>query len=202
VELDVGDEDNAVVTPWEVRRRRLELDARSRSRAASARTSRVPSRVQSARASRRNSGVGMEGLGMTGSQGLEVEEDDYFGGKVEYPQDDDANELEDDVEALHHVEDEGLDADEDEVELARLTKERSFGLGSYVDRFMAWTIFSPSNENEHGEGRSKQDKDIMLDTSIASTKVSDDHQEDTLAADGAGWKDMIWLFGVAVTVLF
>jgi len=144
----------------------------------------------------------MEGLGMTGSQGLEVEEEDYFGGRAEDLRGDDADELGDSVEALYQVEDEGLDADEDEDELARLTKERSFGLGSFVDRFMAWTIFSTSNENEDRVGRPEQDKDVMLDMSGDSTKFSDDHQEGTSAAEADSWKDMVWLFGLAASVLF
>jgi hypothetical protein len=207
VGLDVEDGTIEAVTPWEVRRRRLELDARSRSRAGSARGSRVPSRVQSARASRSNSGVRVEGLGvarglgMTSGQGLQVEEEDYFGGKVEDVRDDDVDELEDSVEALYNVEDEGMEAEEDEDELARLTEERSFGLGPFVDRFMAWTIFSPSNENEDRDRHSEQDKDASLDMSRDTTSVPADPQESTSATEGAGWKDMVWLFGVAVSVL-
>jgi len=191
-------------TPWEVRRRRLELDARSRSRVASARTSRVPSRAQSTRASRSNSGVGMDGLGMTSGRALQVEERDYFGKMVEDLDHDDPDELEDSVEALYNVEDEGLDADEEEDELARLTKERSFGLGSFVDRFMAWTIFSPSNGNDDTDEPSlrEEDKEARFDMSGNPTKAPAKYQEGTSVADGGGWKDMVWLFGVAVAVLF
>ncbi|KAF2998185.1 hypothetical protein E8E13_003986 [Curvularia kusanoi] len=115
------------------------------SRAASRLPSRVGSRVPSARQSRRGSRVGSRiDLAMSGlplavrhSLDMDIEEDSSVVGP-------------DFVEA---EEDAGLD---DEEEVARLARERGFGLGSWMDALIGWTLFSV---DEDGEVSSDNDDD-------------------------------------------
>lgn len=119
--------------------------SRAGSRLHSRAQSRIQSRVPSARQSRRGSRVGSRAeLAMTsassyasGRQSLELAHlEDRF--------------LEPDfVEA-----DEESDGDEEEV--ARLARERGFGLGGWMDRLIGWTLFSV---DEDGEGSSSDDND-------------------------------------------
>ncbi|OAL48699.1 hypothetical protein IQ07DRAFT_588802 [Pyrenochaeta sp. DS3sAY3a] len=114
------------------------------SRAGSRITSRVGSRVPSARQSRRGSRVGsradlvMSATSKPGSgrQSFEVQDlDERF--------------IEPDF-----IDDEESDGDEEEV--ARLARERGFGLGSWMDRLIGWTLFSV---DEDGEGSSSDEDD-------------------------------------------
>jgi hypothetical protein len=52
--------------------------------------------------------------------------------------------------------DEDSESDGDEEEVARLARERGFGLGSLMDRLIGWTLFSV---DEDGEGSEDEDED-------------------------------------------
>jgi hypothetical protein len=52
--------------------------------------------------------------------------------------------------------DEDCESDGDEEEVARLARERGFGLGSLMDRLIGWTLFSV---DEDGEGSEDEDED-------------------------------------------
>jgi hypothetical protein len=116
------------------------------SRAGSRYQSRVGSRVPSARQSRRGSRVGSRAdLAMTaGMSPTSVRH------SLDLPSFDDRFMEPDFVEA-----DEESDGDEEEV--ARLARERGFGLGGWMDRLIGWTLFSvdedaeASDEEEEGE---------------------------------------------------
>jgi hypothetical protein len=116
------------------------------SRAGSRYQSRVGSRVPSARQSRRGSRVGSRAdLAMTaGMSPTSVRH------SLDLPSFDDRFMEPDFVEA-----DEESDGDEEEV--ARLARERGFGLGGWMDRLIGWTLFAvdedaeASDEEEEGE---------------------------------------------------
>lgn len=109
------------------------------SRAGSRAQSRVVSRAPSARTSRRGSRVGSRadlvmtaGLRTPGARrSLEIDDSMFEESPIEA----------DFVEA--DEEDEG-----DEEEIARLARERGFGLGTWVDRLMGWTLFSVDEDGE------------------------------------------------------
>ena len=112
------------------------------SRAGSRLHSRVGSRVPSARQSRRGSRVGSRiDLAMSGfpatHHGLEG----------------DAEESLIEPDFVEADEDEGPD---DEEEVARLARERGFGLGGWMDALIGWTLFSV---DEDGEISSDEDED-------------------------------------------
>jgi hypothetical protein len=109
--------------------------------------SRVGSRVPSARNSRRGSRVGsrVDLIMSTGAKtpnkhhSLEIDESMFEDGVIE----------------PDFVED-GDESDGDEEEVARLARERGFGLGSWMDRLISWTLF---DVDEDGEESSSEDED-------------------------------------------
>ena len=110
------------------------------SRVGSRLQSRVGSRVPSARQSRRGSRVGSRiDLAMSGlpsaRQSLDIEVD-------ESPIEPDFVEADE-------------DGPDDEEEVARLARERGFGLGGWVDALIGWTLFSV---DEDGEVSSDEDE--------------------------------------------
>ncbi|KAF9738385.1 hypothetical protein PMIN06_006118 [Paraphaeosphaeria minitans] len=117
------------------------------SRAGSRAQSRVVSRLPSARTSRRGSRVGSRAdLVMTA--GLRT------------PGRRRSLDLDDSMFEQSPIEADFVEADEenegDEEEIARLARERGFGLGTWVDRLMGWTLFSV---DEDGEESSSDDED-------------------------------------------
>lgn len=121
------------------------------SRTGSRLPSRIASRNPSARQSRRGSRAGSRAdLAMTSAglgsayasarQSLEIPEFDQDDSRFAQP---------DFVEA-----DEESSGDEEEV--ARLARERGFGMGSWMDRLIGWTLFSV---DEDGEVSSSEDED-------------------------------------------
>lgn len=110
------------------------------SRAGSRLQSRIGSRVPSARQSRRGSRVGSRiDLAMSGLPSARQSlDEDVFESPIEP----------DFVEA----DEEGPD---DEEEVARLARERGFGLGGWMDALIGWTLFSV---DEDGEVSSEEDE--------------------------------------------
>lgn len=119
--------------------------SRAGSRAQSRAQSRVVSRLPSAHTSRRGSRVGSRAdLIMT--SGLRT------------PGARPSLELDDAMFDESPIEPDFVEADEnegDEEEVARLARERGFGLGSWMDRLMGWTLFSV---DEDGEESSEDDE--------------------------------------------
>lgn len=123
--------------------------SRAGSRLHSAMNSRVGSRVPSARNSRRGSRVGSKvDLMMSGAvkppsarQSLELDESMFEEGMVE----------------PDFVDDEESDGDEEEI--ARLAAERGFGLGSWIDRFIGWSLFSVDEEGDDSDEDEEEDDD-------------------------------------------
>lgn len=119
------------------------------SRTGSRAQSRVVSRVPSARTSRRGSRVGSRAdLVMTaglrtpgGRRSLELDEGMFEESPIEA----------DFVEA-----DEEDEADEEEV--ARLARDRGFGLGEWMDRLMGWTLFSVDEDGEESSEGEDEDE--------------------------------------------
>ncbi|ORY12228.1 hypothetical protein BCR34DRAFT_305501 [Clohesyomyces aquaticus] len=116
--------------------------------------SRIGSRVASARNSRRGSRVGSRaelvmsaGKAPHSRQSLELDENVFA---------DEDNIIEPDF-----VDDGESDGDEEEV--ARLARERGFGLGNWMDRLIGWTLFSVDEDGED----------------ISSSEEEDDENEDT-----------------------
>lgn len=125
--------------------------SRTGSRAQSRVQSRVVSRAPSARTSRRASRVGSRAdLVMTAGlktpsarHSLDMEDAMFEDGPIEA----------DFVEA--DEEDEG-----DEEEIARLARERGFGLGTWVDKLMGWTLFSVDEDGEESSSEDEDDDEV------------------------------------------
>lgn len=109
--------------------------------------SRMASRVPSARQSRRGSRVGSRAdLAMTaGSNYASARQ------SLELPDFDTDRFIEPDF-----VDDDESDGDEEEV--ARLARERGFGLGGWMDKLIGWTLFSVDEDGE-GSSSSSEDED-------------------------------------------
>lgn len=122
--------------------------SRAGSRVASRMHSRVGSRAQSARNSRRGSRAGsrvdlMMSTGLrTPSARHSLEMDDIM--------------FEEGVVEPDFVEEDD-ESDGDEEEVARLARDRGFGLGSWVDRLIGWTLFDVDEDGE--ESSSAEDED-------------------------------------------
>ncbi|KAJ4988233.1 hypothetical protein SVAN01_06329 [Stagonosporopsis vannaccii] len=102
------------------------------SRAASRLPSRVGSRVHSARQSRRGSRVGSRiDLAMSGlpSARASLDMEDESAVEPDFVEADD-------------------DGPDDEEEVARLARERGFGLGGWMDALIGWTLFSVDEDDE------------------------------------------------------
>lgn len=186
------------------------------SRAASRLPSRVGSRVHSARQSRRGSRVGSRiDLVMSGMpsarHSLDIEADDSA--------------IEPDfVEA----DDEGPD---DEEEVARLARERGFGLGGWMDALIGWTLFSVDEDGEVSSDEEEQTSDLTKDEAklmreveakrrkmeresiiaASALKVQDKAEGGEVKIDvpkppegqeAGGWQDAAWLLSVASKALF
>ncbi|OJJ03683.1 hypothetical protein ASPVEDRAFT_85120 [Aspergillus versicolor CBS 583.65] len=101
----------------------------------------------------------------------------------------------------------------DERELQRLTRERGFGLGSWIDRMVEWTLFGVDdwplssttdpitnpppataaelNENDHTAAESSDNDDEVK--SLASDTISEIVPTER-AGNRGGWEDAGWLF--------
>ncbi|KAF2796806.1 hypothetical protein K505DRAFT_323065 [Melanomma pulvis-pyrius CBS 109.77] len=119
------------------------------SRAGSRIQSRVGSRVVSARTSRRGSRVGskidlmMSAASKTPSARHSLEMDEsLFAEDVIEPDFVDDNE----------------ESDGDEEEVARLARERGFGLGGWMDRLIGWTLFSVDEDGEDSDEEEEEDE--------------------------------------------
>ena len=118
--------------------------------------------------------------------------------------------------------DSGTDGEDevDELELQRLTRERGFGLGSWVDRLVEWTLFSVdeevpgtdlsaappgSAESNHQPHEFEGDRDSDQDDSNAEREDQYVSKEgDVVAAlsiekpsGEGGWADAGWLLRIA-----
>ncbi|KZM20055.1 uncharacterized protein EKO05_0007539 [Ascochyta rabiei] len=114
------------------------------SRAGSRLQSRIGSRVPSARQSRRGSRVGSRiDLAMSGLPSS----------SARHSLDTDGDEAPIEPDFVEADEDEGPD---DEEEVARLARERGFGLGGWMDALIGWTLFSV---DEDGEVSSDEEED-------------------------------------------
>ena len=115
-------------------------------------------------------------------------------------------------------EDEGDDDDEDEDEMRRLTQERGFGLGSWLDRLVEWTLFSVDDQQQQSQQQDDQndqpaggDDDDGKSENQTKARVSDEDdydygydESDAISAvvekpgGEGGWQDFVWLLRVAV----
>ncbi|KAL2867917.1 DUF3984 domain-containing protein [Aspergillus lucknowensis] len=106
------------------------------------------------------------------------------------------------------------DEEIDEHELQRLTRERGFGLGSFVDRIVEWTLFGvddwplsidtlnnapPAPSERHADqGDNHPNQELSDDDNDDSwSQVSDTFSEIPLterAGDRGGWEDAGWFF--------
>ncbi|KAF2834000.1 hypothetical protein CC86DRAFT_365743 [Ophiobolus disseminans] len=117
------------------------------SRAGSRYQSRVGSRVPSARQSRRASRVGSRAdllmtPGASARHSLDLPSlDSHF--------------MEPDFVDEHDDESSG-----DEEEVARLARERGFGLGSWMDRLIGWTLFDVDEDGEASDEEDDEDEDV------------------------------------------
>ncbi|KAL6234195.1 hypothetical protein BDW75DRAFT_171731 [Aspergillus navahoensis] len=106
------------------------------------------------------------------------------------------------------------DSEMDESELQRLTRERGFGLGSWVDRFVEWTLFGvddwplssttgavaePPAADLHADHENSHPPHELSDKDDDETRSQlSDTNSDILpterAGDSGGWEDAGWFF--------
>ncbi|KAK8208865.1 hypothetical protein BKA81DRAFT_358981 [Phyllosticta paracitricarpa] len=123
------------------------------------------------------------------------------------------------------VDDEGSSiAAEDDEEVARLARERGFGLGGWMDKLMGWTLFSVDEDGEettdddddsdeltpgdHDSQRRremevKRRRDEWARIEAASRAAKEKKLEDLPEPRDSegGWQDAAWLLSVASKVL-
>ncbi|OCK85360.1 hypothetical protein K432DRAFT_377714 [Lepidopterella palustris CBS 459.81] len=104
--------------------------------------SRAGSGVASARNSRRGSRVGSR-IELIAPSGLQLGDDQYLGEEMVEP-----DFVEPDDESVG-----------DEEEVARLARERGFGLGGWVDRLIGWTLFKVEEDGEETDDDDDDDDD-------------------------------------------
>jgi hypothetical protein len=125
----------------------------------------------------------------------------------------------------------GDESDGDEEEIARLTRERGFGLGGWMDRLIGWTLFSVEEDGEESSDdeqtdhdtdisrltkedlqlrkevevrRRKMEREAIIEASAAKGDASQDDgaiDQEPPPNDGTGWQDAAWLLSVASKVL-
>lgn len=103
----------------------------------------------------------------------------------------------------------------DEAEIARLARERTFGLGGFVDRLLGWTLFEVreegdgTDEEEDARPRPTRTRDGNASRTAARAGLANAHSGTSVAGmareqeeDGeGGWKDVAWLLSVASKVI-
>jgi len=106
---------------------------------------------------------------------------------------------------------------EEEAEVARLTSDRGFGLGSIVDRLIGWTLFDVREDRgaaededalageEEGQRKARaEDARITGKPQGPKTETSGEPTDEDGEKDGeaaGGWSDAAWLLSVASKVI-
>lgn len=121
----------------------------------------------------------------------------------------------------------GLD---DEEEVARLARERGFGLGGWVDALIGWTLFSVDEDGEASEDEERSDvtsEDAKLLREVEAKRRKMERESIVAASalkaperigeggevkldvpkppegqEAGGWQDAAWLLSVASKALF
>lgn len=123
------------------------------------------------------------------------------------------------------------DSDEiDEIEMQRLTRQRGFGLGSWIDRLVEWTLFSVEEEypataagsttaaSSSGSGvlsrKQTEEFQVQVDEneggstdrdsfeSESEAQVSEEPVQVEYPGEEGGWADAQWLLGIVRRVVF
>lgn len=102
----------------------------------------------------------------------------------------------------------------DESEFQRLTRERGFGLGSWVDQFVGWTVFGV--EDDYPTATSSSSPPVESTVSFAAPASGHDEVEDEVetdpideelvtpmekAGDTGGWADARWFLRLAAKAI-
>ncbi|KAI9815064.1 MAG: hypothetical protein M1827_002907 [Pycnora praestabilis] len=103
------------------------------------------SRNASARNSRRGSRVGSKVEMLEPLTSGDLRESEGFFQEEEYLAEPDFVDVDEDV----YAEEDDNDDDRDEEEVQRLTRERGFGLGGFVDRLIGWSLFSVEEDGDY-----------------------------------------------------
>lgn len=103
---------------------------------------------------------------------------------------------------------EGVGEDTTEDEIARLARDRSFGLGGLVDRLVGWTLFSVDEDREATDvEEDEEDAGARKLTASAAARgmlqiqrppVQDVQPE---MQEEGGWHDAAWLLSLATKVI-
>ncbi|KAF2085866.1 hypothetical protein K490DRAFT_58208 [Saccharata proteae CBS 121410] len=131
-----------------------------------------------------------------------------------------------DAVAEDFIEPDFVESDEegvgDEEEVARLARERGFGLGGWMDRLIGWSLFSVEEDGEETEEDAEEDDEEDDAAEVrrkreeelrrrkaerervaeASAREKRDLPEPPKSVEGeGGWQDAAWLLSVASKVL-
>jgi hypothetical protein len=104
--------------------------------------------------------------------------------------------------------------DLDEAELHRLTRERGFGLGAWIDRFVGWTLFGVDEEWSTSASVDPTSQAVTFsDTREAFQASNNDDDDDSSlkddepsrpvekAGEKGGWDDAGWFFRLATNAM-
>lgn len=112
----------------------------------------------------------------------------------------------------------GTDDEMDEKEFQRLTRDRGFGLGTWVDQFVSWTLFGeedastsslavPEEVSSHHvsvafePAAALHQEEVIADD--AGSVINDDDTTESVekAGDKGGWDDASWFLRLARKVI-
>lgn len=197
------------------------VGSRAGSRAASALQSRVGSRMASRLGSRAGSRANLARLGALTSvedspfSGQDAREEYFDSAALAGPDFVDGAEEDDEADERDDI----AEVKRQEEEVARLAKERGFGLGSMVDRLVGWSLFDVKEKGHRSEEESDSEAERMTEarkqkqlrkavserlaqSTVRSQSVEPDTQNTVEGEEASGWQDAAWLMSVASKVLF
>ncbi|KAI9785721.1 MAG: hypothetical protein M1839_008738 [Geoglossum umbratile] len=119
-----------------------------------------------------------------------------------------------------------VDVDEDvygdvdgDVEFSRIARLRGFGLGSWVDRLIGWSLFAVEEDGEESEDHGEEHAEVVeqehkkadvdkrrkreeSERVVLEPPSEDGDKEAAQIDQDEGWQDATWLLSVATKVLF
>lgn len=121
------------------------------------------------------------------------------------------NSLDDDMSISSSGSDSESDEEIDEKEFQRLTRERGFGLGSWVDQFVGWTLFGVEDEYPSTPPGPDAERIVTFAASSSGHDEDEDEADPTdedefvgameKPGDTGGWADASWFLRLATKAI-
>ncbi|KAH0543846.1 hypothetical protein FGG08_001885 [Glutinoglossum americanum] len=134
----------------------------------------------------------------------------------------DGDDMAGDIDDEYVAEPDFVDVDEDiygevdaDAELSQIAKLRGFGLGSWVDRLIGWSLFAVEEDEEsEDDGEAEADEQERKKLDAETRRKREEFERVIIGPPGGsgegvsqgdqegGWQDAAWLLSVATKVLF